>query len=253
MLSTDAETFSAPSPRRRTAAVTACSPRSCPASTPPSATTPTWCSRCSCAGTPGSRARSSARSWSSPPELETAVLTAWRRTAAQLAGVRAILDAQRAEPATPEVGEALARADRKDWTLLAAMAGRAGAADPAAARIGRRLEETARAAYDPTVGTAPGPASGARRPARLAARPAPGPPGRLTPGPVRPAPPAPRLRRRPRPPSATPSQEVSQPGSLPPPTSESRGDLEVTPRHPTSESRGDLEVTLRHPMSGPGA
>ena len=92
-----------------------------------------------------------------PVDLEPAVLTAWRRTAAQLAGVRAVLDAQRAEPVTPEVGEALARADRKDWALLAAMAGRAGSADPAASRVGRRLEEKARAAYDPTA--APRPAS----------------------------------------------------------------------------------------------
>ncbi len=106
-----------------------------------------------------------------PAGLETAVLTAWRRTAAQLAGVRAILDAQRVEPTTPEVGEALARADRKDWTLLAAMAGRASTADPAAARLGRRLEETARAAYDPTAAPRRASASAAAdRPASLLGR-----------------------------------------------------------------------------------
>jgi hypothetical protein len=102
-----------------------------------------------------------------PMDLEPAVLTAWRRTAAELAGVRAILDAQRAEPVTPEVGEALARADRKDWALLAAMAGRAGSADPTASRIGRRLEEKARAAYDPTA--APRPAAAASAPEHRAA------------------------------------------------------------------------------------
>ena len=106
-----------------------------------------------------------------PVDLEPAVLTAWRRTAAQLAGVRAVLDAQRAEPVTPEVGEALARADRKDWALLAAMAGRAGSADPAASRVGRRLEEKARAAYDPTAAPRPTPASAPdHRPASLLGR-----------------------------------------------------------------------------------
>jgi hypothetical protein len=35
--------------------------------------------------------------------------------------------------------------------LLAAMAGRAGASDAAAVRLGERIEEKARAAYDPTA------------------------------------------------------------------------------------------------------
>lgn len=88
-----------------------------------------------------------------PMDLETAVLTAWRRTASELAGVRQILDDAIAEPATPEIGEAMTRSHRKDWVLLAAMAGRASAADAGALRVGRRIEERARAAYDPTVAT----------------------------------------------------------------------------------------------------
>jgi len=83
-----------------------------------------------------------------PFRPDAAVVTAWRRTAASMPGLRAILDAQRRDPATPDVAEALRRADRKDWTLLAAMAGRAGASDPAAPALGRRLEEQARAGHD---------------------------------------------------------------------------------------------------------
>jgi hypothetical protein len=84
-----------------------------------------------------------------PSDLETAVLRAWRSTAAELAGVREILDAHRAAPTTPEMGEALERAHRKDAVLLAAMAGRASAADPAAVRVGEQVEEQARAGYHP--------------------------------------------------------------------------------------------------------
>lgn len=86
-----------------------------------------------------------------PAKLETAVLTAWRRTASELPGVRAILDACTEQPADSEVAEVLTRANRKDWVLLAAMAGQASASDAGAVRRGRRLEEKARAAYDPVA------------------------------------------------------------------------------------------------------
>jgi hypothetical protein len=84
-----------------------------------------------------------------PAKLETAVLTAWRRTASELAGVRAILDACTEQPIDSEMAEALTRANRKEWVLLAAMAGQASPSDAGADRLGRRLEEKARAAYDP--------------------------------------------------------------------------------------------------------
>jgi hypothetical protein len=86
-----------------------------------------------------------------PSDLEPAVLSAWRVTASELAGVRQILDAYRAEPSSPEMGDALETAHRKDAVLLAAMAGRANAGDANAVRIGERIEEQARAAYDPTA------------------------------------------------------------------------------------------------------
>ena len=86
-----------------------------------------------------------------PAQLETAVLTAWRRTASELPGVRAILDASTERPIDAEMDKALTRANRKDWVLMAAMAGQASTADAAAVRTGRRLEEKARAAYDPAA------------------------------------------------------------------------------------------------------
>ncbi len=86
-----------------------------------------------------------------PSDLESAVLSAWRGTASELVGVRRILDALRAAPTTPQIGEALATAHRKDAVLLAAMAGKANAGDANAVRIGERIEEQARAAYNPTA------------------------------------------------------------------------------------------------------
>ena len=90
-----------------------------------------------------------------PMDLESAVIRAWRRTATELAGLRAILDAYTERPTSEEVAHMLDKAHRKDWTLMAAMAGKAGPADERAARVGRAIEERAREAYRP------GPAAGA--------------------------------------------------------------------------------------------
>lgn len=86
-----------------------------------------------------------------PVELEAAVVNAWRKTAGQMAGVRAILDRYTVEPTSAEMAEVLERAHRKDWTLMAAMAGKASPSDAGAPRVGRRIEEKARAAYRPTA------------------------------------------------------------------------------------------------------
>ena len=83
-------------------------------------------------------------------DLEAAVVTAWRGAAADMVGIRQILDAQRATPATPELGAALEKAHAKEAVLLAAMAGKASTSDAAAVRVGERIEERARVAYDPT-------------------------------------------------------------------------------------------------------
>jgi hypothetical protein len=86
-----------------------------------------------------------------PADPESAVLRGWRAAASELAGVRAVLDACTAAPATEEMARVLRRAQDKEWALLAAMAGRAGASDDRAAAVGRRIEQDARAAYRPTV------------------------------------------------------------------------------------------------------
>ncbi len=103
-----------------------------------------------------------------PADLESAVLQAWRDTARDLVGVREILDVLTAAPTSPAMGQALERARRKDWVLLAAMAGRAGAADARALHVGRALEDRARAAHDP--GAVPRPAAGDHRSASLLGR-----------------------------------------------------------------------------------
>jgi hypothetical protein len=101
-----------------------------------------------------------------PADLESAVLTGWRNTAGDLAGVRQILDAYTAEPTSPRMSQALSVSHRKDWVLMAVMAGQASASDAGAIRVGRRLEAKARAAYDPTV-VVSSDVAGAQRPASL--------------------------------------------------------------------------------------
>ena len=85
-----------------------------------------------------------------PYDRESAVLDAWRAVAGELAGVRLVLDRALVDPPVGEVATAMRRAQRKEWALLAAMAGRAGVADPAAPEVGRALEERARIAFSPT-------------------------------------------------------------------------------------------------------
>ncbi|MGH3368531.1 MAG: hypothetical protein ACRDPR_00880 [Nocardioidaceae bacterium] len=86
-----------------------------------------------------------------PMDLEPAVIAAWRKTATDLAGVRAILDAHSAEPISADMARMLDTAHRKDWTLMAAMAGKASPSDSGAARVGQRIEQKAREAYRPTA------------------------------------------------------------------------------------------------------
>jgi hypothetical protein len=90
-----------------------------------------------------------------PADLETAVRSGWCAAAADLAGVRRILDACTDSPSGEPMATALLRARHKDWTLMAAMAGKAGMHDDVAARIGRGIEQRARAACGPTDGASP--------------------------------------------------------------------------------------------------
>ena len=98
-----------------------------------------------------------------PGDLEPAVLSAWCRAASELAGVRAILDAYTEAPTSEAMARALDTAHRKDWALLAAMAGRAGVHDERAAEVGRKLEEGARVAHRRVTGDRSGSERTARR------------------------------------------------------------------------------------------
>jgi hypothetical protein len=79
-----------------------------------------------------------------PGDPERAVVTAWRRTAADLTGVRAVLDRAAEETESPRVRDMLSTARRNDHTMMATTAGLASGRDPRAARVGRRLEQQAR-------------------------------------------------------------------------------------------------------------
>lgn len=82
-----------------------------------------------------------------PLDLESAVVSAWGTTAAEMPGVRAILDRYRAEPTDGRMGAAMTRAVAKEHILLAAMSGKGGYADELAAPVGATIEARARAAY----------------------------------------------------------------------------------------------------------
>ncbi|GHJ57761.1 hypothetical protein NOK12_02800 [Nocardioides sp. OK12] len=84
-----------------------------------------------------------------PMDLERAVVAAWRATADELPGVRAIVDAHRVHPLDDEMAAAMARAETKERAFLAVMAGRASAYDAGAAGVGARLEATAREGWAP--------------------------------------------------------------------------------------------------------
>jgi hypothetical protein len=72
-----------------------------------------------------------------PWDLGQAVVHAWRGLAADMPGVRAVLDAHADEPA-------MQRARRKEWVLLATASGLTGMDDPEAAPIGYEVEQRAR-------------------------------------------------------------------------------------------------------------
>lgn len=81
---------------------------------------------------------------SQPLDLEAAVVAAWRATARELPGVRAVIDRHREQPLDSEMAEAMSVAAAKERELLAVMAGRAGLGDPGAAQVGAEIEARAR-------------------------------------------------------------------------------------------------------------
>jgi hypothetical protein len=84
-----------------------------------------------------------------PLDLPAAVVRAWRRTAEELPGVRAVLDEARAHPADEATAEMMAKSAAKEHVLLAVMAGRASAQDDRAAAVGARREAEARSGWAP--------------------------------------------------------------------------------------------------------
>ncbi len=84
-----------------------------------------------------------------PMDLQRAVVAAWRATADELPGIRAIVDEHRARPLDDEMAAAMARAETKERAFLALMAGLASANDAGAAAVGARVEATARAGWAP--------------------------------------------------------------------------------------------------------
>lgn len=91
---------------------------------------------------------------SQPVDLTAAVVAAWRATAEDNPGVRAIIDHHTDEPLDDAMAGVLARSAAKGAAMLAAMAGRssvaagaAGTVDPATLRIGREIEAQARAEH----------------------------------------------------------------------------------------------------------
>lgn len=72
-----------------------------------------------------------------PWDIPGAVVHAWRHLAAEMPGVRMILDAHADE-------EVMRTARRKEWQLLATASGLTGFEDVAAVRTGQRVEQRAR-------------------------------------------------------------------------------------------------------------
>jgi len=81
---------------------------------------------------------------SQPLDLQDAVVRAWQRTAAELPGIRAVIDEHRAHPADEATDEIMRKSAAKEHILLAVMAGQASAHDALAAAVGARIEERAR-------------------------------------------------------------------------------------------------------------
>lgn len=86
---------------------------------------------------------------SQPMDLEAAVIGAWHETAAELPGVRRVLDHHLEQPLDERMADALATATAKEQSMLAVVAGRAGAQDSGAAPVGATIESRARASRRP--------------------------------------------------------------------------------------------------------
>lgn len=90
-----------------------------------------------------------------PLDLPDAVVRAWSETAAELAGVRGVLDHYRDHPVDQRMEWAMRVATDKEHVFLAVMAGRSSLADEAARTVGAELEQRARRAVAHPATVAP--------------------------------------------------------------------------------------------------
>lgn len=81
---------------------------------------------------------------SEPMDLESAVVAAWAGLAAEMPGVRAILDHYRDHPLDDAMARAMSVSTAKEQAMLAVLAGRSSTTDPAAIRVGAAIEQRAR-------------------------------------------------------------------------------------------------------------
>ncbi|MCA1984179.1 hypothetical protein [Nocardioides nematodiphilus] len=84
-----------------------------------------------------------------PMDLRAAAIAAWHATAAEMPGVRIILDRYLEHPLDARMATAMRKSTAKEHLLLAVMAGMGSYADELAIPAGRRIAEEARASYVP--------------------------------------------------------------------------------------------------------
>ena len=84
---------------------------------------------------------------SRPVDLEGGVVAAWQQTAAEMPGVRAVIDHYRAEPTSDAMARAMATAMAKEHVLLSVMAGASSTGDELAIPAGEEIANRARASY----------------------------------------------------------------------------------------------------------
>lgn len=79
-----------------------------------------------------------------PMDLASAVVLAWQRAAADMPGIRAVIDRHRDQPTSPTMATTIAKAIGKEHVMLAVMAGQGDVADEACRHIGADIEARAR-------------------------------------------------------------------------------------------------------------
>lgn len=79
-----------------------------------------------------------------PLDLALAVAVAWRQTADELPGIRAIIDHYTAAPTSEFMADCLDRARQLEWRRMAAAAGMFNQDSAASLAVGRRIEAEAR-------------------------------------------------------------------------------------------------------------